>query len=626
MTTYQKVKSVAKRVVPRGEPLTKTILATMAQIGQIVGNTLGPGGMPVLIEREEVGLPAFVTKDGVTVYRALGFDDPVAHAVLEAARDASIRTANEAGDGTTTATVLSEAIVRNTMAFVTKHPKVAPQRVVRLLQSEFKKTVEPLIRTLACPVDSSADSGQTLMWKTALTSANGDNELADAVVEAFDITGDAGNVTLSEASGPSHYEVEHISGYPIPMGYEDSLGSFSSKFINDQDQQRIVLDDPVFVLYHGKLTELNTVIDTLTLIAEKYTTMKYNHNVVVVATGFSEAVLGTLAYNFGEAATIKVVPLLVPMSPQIGGEQGFLGDLSALTGAKVFDPINQPLSSAQIGDFGPMTYTPPDADEPGVGTVRCHGVKHVEVFRFRANILGTMETAESEALLEARISSLEVQKTQSGVSSFDRTLLQERIARLSGGIARLKVFGASNGELKEKRDRADDAVCAVRGALAHGVLPGGAWTFAYVVAALEKVDDPLDVIKEILIPSLMTPFARILQNAGYNTDEIDGHRQKILANARLLLSKEDESLESALIVDVITGDMVSAMDRGIVDSTPAVLEALRNSLSIASLLGTLGGTVVFPRDMDLERSEARATAAFNRGIEMGELNEANERV
>lgn len=636
MSSYQKVKSAAKMITPKGQELTALTLETMGKISAIVGATLGPGGQPVLIEREEQDLPAVVTKDGVTVYRALGFSHPVAHSILETARDASIRTASEAGDGTTTATVLSEAIVRNTMDFVANNRKLSAQRVVQLLRKSFDTTLEPLVRSIALKVDSTSPEGRKLMLDIARTSANGDDELAKAVLEAFDITGDEGNVTIVEASGPSKYEVEKISGYPIAIGYEDSMARFYSKFINDEGNQRVLLDNPVFILYDGKLTEIQTVLPALQTLSMAYTTMSFNHNVVLVANGFSESVLGHLAVNFNEPNTIKIVPLLVPMSAQLNGQRQFLEDLSAVTGAKVFDPLNSPLDKHELEfDFGPTT----DESENGSPRLRSHGPSHLEMYRFRSTLVGIPENDETSERLIERMDALKQQQSQAGSSQMDQMLLQERIAKLTGGIARLKCFGASNGELKEKRDRAEDAVCAVRGALKHGALPGGAWAFQFLAEAIRQTEDKTGALEAIMVPSLQEPFRRILANAGYSDEpminpevstetpvpsEVDRALMFVTENAAAVFSSVDESAASAQIVDVATGKPIFAVDAGIVDSLPAVLEALRNSISIASLLGTLGGTVVFHRDLDLERTEARSAASFNR-MANSNANAADER-
>ena len=587
---YAKVKSVAKQIQCRGPALEKTILETMRTISSIVGGTLGPGGRQVLIERQEFNLPPMVTKDGVTVFRSLGFDAPAAHCVMEAARDAAVRTASEAGDGTTTATILAESIVRKTKEFCASHGKVSPQKVVRRLERAFKEVIDPLVHSLAYKADLSTTEGRLLLRNVARISANGDTDLADAVMKCYDLVGDDGNVTIAEVNGPSHYEVEKIDGFPISMGYEDACGKFYPKFINDNAGQRCFLEKPIFLLYHGKVTEFQSLLKIMDLVYQEWQANGTPHNVVLVATGFSEQVLTFLAFNFPEQTSLNIFPLLVPQFPFANGQLYFLEDLAAITGAKVLDPLNETIEHAMPEDLGP-------------------GVVSFEANRFRSNIVGSAAAAaqdptdqqELEDLILMRVDELNVQLSKAE-SQLEQMWLQERIGKLTGGIARLKVIGVSNGELKEKRDRAEDAVCGVRGAIKHGALPGGGWTLLRIMHELSKQYDT--IITEVLIPALYEPVKTLFENAGINEEETKDILEPIISRIG--------TGEARLVYDVLEGKHVDPLDGGVLDSTPAVLEAIRNSISIATLLGTLGGTCVYRRDLDLERSEARDTAAWVR--------------
>lgn len=583
---YGKVKSVSKQVVTKGKALDAAILDTMKTVSAVVGATLGPGGQPVLIERFEHGLPAMVTKDGVTVFRSLGFDDSTRHCIMECARDAAVRTASEAGDGTTTATVLAEAIVRLTHRYCKDNPRTSPQRVVRHLERMFREHIEPGVKAMAIKPAIDDATGRFYLHSVAKVSANGDADLADAVMKCFDMVGDDGNVTIAESNGPSHYEVERIEGYPVAMGYEESCAKFYPKFINDPGTQRCVMEKPVFVVYHGRITEIQTVVLLMEQIAQAWQNQNFPHNVVLVATGFSESVLGSLSVNFAEPASINVFPLLVPQSPMPNGQLHFLEDVCAITDAELFDPLNRPLDQATLEDLG-------------------LGCRVFEATRFRSSIIGH---ANDDTLL-VRIDELQVQ-AQNPESELDRMLLQERIAKLSGGIAKLKVIGASNGELKEKRDRAEDAVCAVRGTIKHGCVPGGGWVLMKLCNLLPR--DP--ITDSVLRPALMEPVYRILTNCGIVDDE---EWKSVLAPILIGIASN-----KTVVYDALEGRHVDAFTGGILDSTPAVLEAIRNSISIASLLGTLGGAVVFKRDLELERSEAQVTQQFLRDAN---TNPADER-
>ncbi len=589
-TTYQKVKSVAKDLQVKGPELSRLILHTMKRVSDLVGATLGPGGNQVLIERYESDLPPILTKDGVSVFRSIGFDNSAAHCIMEVARDAAIRTASEAGDGTTTATVLAESIVRKTNEFCTANPRISPQKVVRKLEKTFKDVIEPLIKSLSINCSMDTPEGLKALHSVAKISANGDSALADAVMECFDLVGDEGNVTISEVSGPSNYEIEKIEGYPVPLGFEDSCAKYYAKFINDPGTQRCVLDNPVFLVYHGRVTEMQSVVNLLMKVGFAWGQNQYtHHNIVLVATGFSETVLAQLAINFQEPTSINVFPLLAPQSPILNGQLNFLEDVCAITGATMLDPMNRTPDHAELFDLGP-------------------GIKNFEAFRFRSNIIGHASGPISDESLETyediTLNHLDNIQTQieNPASELDKAILQERFAKITGGIAKLKVVGASNGELKEKRDRAEDAVCAVRGAIKHGCLPGGGWTLLKIMKVLQQENDM--IINDVLIPALFEPVVRILSNIGINMEQ---ELQRVIDP---IVSAMDGG--QLIVYDALECRHVDAIEGGILDSTPAVLEALRSSVSIASLLGTLGGAVTFYRDKELERSEAKDTADFLR--------------
>lgn len=585
---YQKVKSVAKQVTVKGKTLDRIVLSTMKTISDMVGATLGPSGQAVLLERYEHNLPPIITKDGVTVFRSLGFPGAAEQCVMEAARDAAVRTASDAGDGTTTATILSEALVRRIHEYCRDNLRESPQRVVRHLERTFRDYIEPEIRKLSLQVGLEDEAGAKLLRSVATVSANGDTDLADAVMQCFEVTGDEGNVTIVESSGPSHYEVEQIRGFSIGIGYEDSCAKFYPQFINDPGRQLVSMERPLFLLYHGRITEMQSIAHITEQVGRNFVDdeVRGPHNLVICAIGFSETVLGHLGATFPLAGCINVFPLVVPHSPQTNGQLGFLQDLAAVTGAKILNPLSAPVENAQLSDLGP-------------------GVDAFECSRFRSTVIGYADPT----LLEIRVDELN-QQLSNPESELDSILLRERKAKLTGGIAKLRVVGSSNGELKEKKDRAEDAVCAVRGAIKHGCLPGGGWTLLKILSGLPH--DP--VIDAILRPAFLVPFERLVSNCG------------IVAAAEIK-SIFDPILEGIrdgqpVVYDFLNQKHVNAYEGGILDSTPAVLEAIRNSISIAALLGTLGGTVVFSRDHDLERTEARASAQWHRDAN---VNEADER-
>lgn len=619
---YQKVKSAPKAVRVRGPELEKMVLQTMRTISSIVGDTLGPGGRPVLIERFEHDLPPMVTKDGVTVFRALGFEGD-GHVVMEAARDASVRTAMEAGDGTTTATILAEAVVRYLSEYCSKNPKVSPQRAVQKLRDYFGGTIEPTVTQLSVKADTSTPEGFSLLRSVAKVSGNGDEALADAVMDCFGTVGDEGNVTISEVNGSvSHYEVEKVEGYPVPLGYEQCALKFAPMFVNDQAGQRCVMEQPAFIAYHGRVNDIQVLIPVFQKIGKAWQDYGFNFNVVLIATGFSESVLGHLAVNFSQGTGIKVFPMLAPQSPVPNGQLDFLLDVCAVAGCTLFDPVSQPLENGDLNDLGP--YIEEANEETGdVASKRIRGVDLFEATRFRSNIViqnSDAWAALSDSIAE-RVEEVEAQLAQAP-SELEKAILQERIGKLTGGIARLKVIGSSNGELKERRDRAEDAVCAVRGAVKHGCLPGGGWTLLRLShTVLVEESDP--VLRDVLGPALREPTMRLLANAGLNEEEATEVIKTIIDQWCVKKSKWKVKVGGdSYVYDASTHEFVDPFERGLLDSAPAVLEAVRNSISIASLLGTLGGMVVFKRDHELERTEARATQAWLRDAN---VNEADQR-
>lgn len=573
-------------MVPSSPKLDELILDTMKVISDLVGSTLGPGGKVVGIERQEFGIPDLVTKDGVTVFRNMGFDDPVRHSIMTLARDASVRTATEAGDGTTTATVLAEAFVRHTHSFCKANPKASPQRVVRGLERLFKIEIEPFVRSLAMTPDAS------MLRSVALCSTNSDGELTDAVAKCFELTGDEGNVTITEQSGPSGYRVEALKGYPVSVGYEDCTGKFFSVFVNDQANNRVYIERPVFILYHGTLTELSTIYPILHKIGERWGGVQKNEasrNVVVVAAGFSDQCIGDMAANWPDMNTLNIYPLVAPKNPMQSGQLDFLLDMAAVTGSTLFDPITRPVQQGELSDIGPE-------------------LEYFEATRYRSNVVGQAD----EGLVIARIEEIDAQ-LPNAESIVEANILNERKGKLSGGIAKLIISAPTNGELREKRDRAEDAVMAWRGAVKHGALPGGGWTLLKTVQRLSRLsreavgDFDHKVIAEVVIPAMMEPVQRLLRNCGYSHDEVDQYVEKM--NDQLDAGEPH-------VFDALQASFVVAKESGVIDSLPAVLEALRNSISIASQLGTLGGVIVFPRDHALERSEAESTYQYYRDAGM----------
>lgn len=585
--SVKKVKSSSKVFTSDLELLQRVIVNTMDRISGIVGSSLGPGGRNVIIESDLPGIPNKNTKDGVSIFRSLGANDPLQHLIIEQTRDAAVRTVNEAGDGTTTATIISSAFIKNLFRFCQENRKYSPQKVAREINKCLKEEMLPFIEKNSVKVNG---KNTDLLGKVAQVSANGDKDMADAVMSAFEITGfsSASHVTIQELSGPSGtYDVQLVEGFPVDKGYEESIGKFHPAFINDQVNQRCSLEKPLFVLFDGKITDYSQINEMMGAIGEAWVSGASDQkSVVIVAHGFSEQVLNMLSFNFPNPQTIDIVPLTCPMNQLINAQLNFLMDLSAFTGAKIFDMQN-PLSEFSDEDFG-------------------EGVEKIDIYRFRTTIVGEPDSMN----IEVRADEIRGQMEQSS-SKIEKVILEERLGKLTSGIAQLKIYGSSNGELKEKSDRAEDAVCAVRAAINHGCSPGGCRVLFNLGLEMGKGDK---IRKEVILPSIMAPFYRLLENAGYNEEEIQEVATEMINSPKK-------------VYDVENGKFGDPKKLGIYDATLAVKQALTNAVSIASVMGTLGGIVAFPRDNQLEIQEAKEVSNFNRTLENAEnlRNEANYR-
>ena len=332
---------------------------------------------------------------------------------------------------------------------------------------------------------------------------------------------------------------------------------------------------------------------------------------VLFAVGFSESVLANLASIFVNGSNINVLPVVIPKTAILNSEKHFLDDIAAVTGSEIFDPITNPLSNANIEDLGNLKKEVQTVNNLDVEVYVPMGVKAFECGRYRSAVVGHCD----EDILLEQIESVE-KAIPNAESELDTRYLQERLAKLSGGIAKLKVVGSSNGELKERRDRAEDAVCAVRGAIKFGAVIGGGWTILRIAKELQDGENDeitKSIVDEIINPSLLTALGVLFQNAGLDETE---------QSAKVTKSVLAGDPEKAFVTDISTGQCVSALKAGILDSVPALQEALKNAISISTLLGTVGGVVVYPRDRELEIKEARDTSEFNR---MAQSNMADER-
>lgn len=587
--SFRKAKTAPKIFEIDAQTLKKIVLRTMGRVAEAVGRTMGPGGRNILIESDFPGIPNKNTKDGVTVFKSLGAVNPYEHLIIEQARDVAQRTASEAGDGTTTATVLAHAIIQNLFEFCEANGKYSPQKAARRIEKYTESVLIPYVKSRSIVI---GEDNQHLLKMVAKISANGDEDMADAVIKAFEEIGygDASHVTIREMSGKKGYKVERIDGFPIPVGYEESAGKLHTAFINDQGNQRAYLEKPLYLLVDGQMNDIVAIVPLIEALGQRYTSGDGDFkNLVIFAHGFSEAVLTQLAFNFSDPQTINVLPMITPMAQFINSQTHFLHDVAAFTGAKVFG-MKDPVHKAGLEDLGV-------------------GSESFEAYRFRSTIVGEPDPAN----VEVRADELR-QQMNHAESAAERMHLEERCGKITNGIAKLTIYGGSNGELKEAHDRCEDAVCAVRSAISAGALPGGCRITIDLAALIASTLEAGDPAREVLMPALLSLPNKLLDNAGYSQDEIQAVLGRLLANTEEVYDVEN----------MVYG---KAEELGLFDATKAVSESLSNAVSIAAVLGTMGGMVCHPRDGEFERSEARADSEFTRVTSNPNqfVNEANER-
>jgi len=587
--SVRKVKTSPKLCISDKKRIRTYVLETLDWVASMVGSTLGPGGYNVLLESELHGIPSKNTKDGVSVFKELGAWDTFEHLIIEQTRDVALRTVAEAGDGTTTATILANAFIKGMYAYIDNHPRMSPQKVAREIKRCLKEDVLPFVEKSTIKITT---KNQKILKDVARISANGDTEMAEAVIRCFDTIGFSENshVTISELSGPDSYEVEPIQGLPIPIGYEESIGKFGPAFINDQSNQRCFLDKPVFLLYNGMVTDLVQFQSVLQDMANEWHSGQSEYkNCVFVAHGFNQDVLTQLAVNFAHPSAMNILPLVSPMSQMHNSQTDFLYDLAAFTGASVFGLDNQ-ASAGTVDDLG-------------------RGMESFECYRFRSTVVGEPD----DALIEERAEQLET-RIKSAESKIEKILLEERLGKITSGIAKLKIYAGSSGELKEKHDRAEDAVCAVRAAIAGGALPGGGRTLIDLSLELASKHDEDSIVTNVIVPALIEPVNRLLENAGYEEESAN----EVLTN---LMTKKNK------LYDLENHKYGTAKQLGLYDARRAVEQAITNAIGIASVMGTMSGIVCFPRDDQFEKQEAAADREFMKNMDNANSmrNEANER-
>src|ERR1035437_549481 len=475
MSIYEKSK--AKDITADRAVIRKIVGDTISEMAEIVGATLGPGGRCVILERD--GMSPLVTKDGVTVAKTLGMANAEANVIVESAKEICLRTAKQAGDGTTTAIVLASALTKNGLAFLENNPKYNPQRMVSELNTCYSDIIVPFLKEHAKPAKERHE-----LINVATISANGDTIIAAAAVDAVIAAGEDGQVLIEEADDVG-IRVETIDGCIVTSGLKD-IGSIGLAFINDRAAQQAKMDNGVTFLYDGTMNDLKVPAAIQQAVEGKEL---YGKPILVFAHGFSDIVLDKFAKT--SKGGYMVVPVKTPLGGVANSRSMFLYDMAAYTDSVVVDPgnLDNYVTDENLEDtFGSFTSA-------------------------KVNMFETFLTSEVEhEKIEARIAEL---KSIMLVAPSDRERMfaKAAISKLTGGVSTIWVGGGSELEAREKKARVEDAVEAVRSAIAEGIIPGGCGVHLVLSDLISKHPDKV-LSWDIMIKALRAPFEMLLSNCG----------------------------------------------------------------------------------------------------------------
>ena len=562
MALYEKMK--VKEITTDKAIIKKIVQQAMNNMAAIVGSTLGPGGRTVLLERDN--LAPLATKDGVTVAKSLGMANAEASVVVEAAKEICLRTAKEAGDGTTTAIVLANALVQGASNFLENDPKYNPQRLINELNSLYETVIVPFLKQHAKPAKTRYE-----LVNVATISANGDTLIANAAVDAIMAAGEDGQVLIEEADDAS-IKVETIEGCIATTGLKD-LGAIGLAFINDRANQQAKMDQGLTFLFDGTLNDLK--VPSAIQVAVENTNL-YGKPIIVFAHSFSDVVLDRLAKT--TKGGYSVIPIKTPMGGVAGSRSMFLHDLAAYTSAKVLDAasIDEAIKEETlVSAFGTFTTA-------------------------KINLYETFITADSNPeMLEARIAEL---KSIAAIAPNDRERMfaKAAISKLTGGVSTIWVGGGSELEAREKKARVEDAVEAVRSAIAEGIIPGGCGVHLVLSDIIGRTQNR-PASWNVMSEALLQPFKTLLSNCGEDFTDVWNALQEYVVN---------KDAPPTHIFDANTHKVVEPETVGIIEPAKVCRVSIGNALSVATILSTCGGFVVSPRDVSLETQLALSKSAF----------------
>src|SRR5467141_1306159 len=515
---------MAKQIV-HGEDSRQAILRGVNILANAVKITLGPKGRNVVLDKK-FGSP-LITKDGVTVAKEIELKDPLENMGAQMVKEVASKTSDVAGDGTTTATVLAQAIFREGVKTVAAGAN--PMAVKRGIERAVEVATEE-IRKLSKEVKKGS-----MIAQVATVSANNDTTIGNIIAEAMDKVGKDGVITVEEAKA-IETTLSVVEGMQFDRGY------LSAYFVTDPDRMECVLEN-AFILIHEK--KISTMKDLLPLLEQ---VAKMGRPLLIIAEDVEGEALATLVVN-KLRGTLQVAAV---KAPGFGDRRkAMLEDIAILTGGKsITEDLGIKLENVRVEDLGKAKKVVIDKDNTTI-----------------------VEGSGKRGEIEARVKQLRTQIDET-TSDYDREKLQERLAKLVGGVAVIKVGAATETEMKEKKARVEDAMHATKAAVEEGIVPGGGVALIRAVPVLEKLklehDEQIGV--NIVKRALEEPLRMIASNAGHE--------------GAVVLGKVKESKDANYGFNAATNDYSEMISAGILDPAKVTLTALQNAASISALMLT----------------------------------------
>jgi chaperonin GroEL len=508
------------------------------QLADAVKVTLGPKGRNVVIDKK-FGSPT-VTKDGVTVAKEVELEDEIENMGAQMVKEVATKTSDLAGDGTTTATVLAQAIYREGLKSVTAGAN--PMALKRGIESAVETVVAEL-KKISVPT-----SGRKDIKQVATISANGDAEIGDKIADAMDKVGKDGVITVEEAKS-LETTLETVDGMQFDRGY------LSPYFITDPEKMECTVEDAYILIYDKKVSTMKDLLPVLEKVAQS------GRPLLIVAEDVEGEALATLVVN-KLRGTLKVCAVKAPGFGDRRKEM--LRDIAILTGGQVIsEELGLKLENTTLNDLGRAKRVIVDKDNTTV-----------------------VDGKGKDADIEGRKAEIKAQIEKS-TSDYDKEKLQERLAKLAGGVAVLNVGAATETEMKEKKARVEDALHATRAAVEEGIVPGGGVALLWCQKSLDKTkghDEDEKTGIEIVRRALEEPIRIIAQNAG--------------AEGAIVVGKVKESKDKNFGYNAQTDKFEDLVSSGVIDPTKVTRTALQNAASIASLLLTTECVVVEKKEKD----------------------------